>query len=87
LTVVNSVDKVQDFKLRIYNAVENVKRGKSSEIVGTLMTLNNIFCPKMLINSLLKTLLRAVLNEPEIFQVLLAMFLKKIRNWKKRMLS
>jgi len=41
----------------------------------------------MLMNSLLKTLLRAVLNEPEITVNLLVIFLKRMKNLKKGMLS
>ena len=36
----------QDLNLRIYNTVENVKENESSEIAGTLMTLEQHFLPK-----------------------------------------
>ena len=39
------VDK-ENFKLKIYNAVHNVKENERSEIAGTLMTLEQHFLPK-----------------------------------------
>jgi len=38
-------DKEENFKLRIYNAVENVKESENPEIAGTLMTLEQHFLP------------------------------------------
>ena len=39
-------NKEDDFKLRIWNAIDNVKENKSPEIAGTLMTLEQHFWPK-----------------------------------------
>ena len=61
-------------------------KSENPEIAGTLMTLEQLFYPKMLMNSLLKNLLKVMLNEPEIVQVLLVLFMTKIKNLKKGML-
>jgi len=39
-------NKEDDFKLRIWNAINNVKENESPEIAGTLMTLEQHFWPK-----------------------------------------
>ena len=39
-------NKEEDFKLRIWNAINNVKENESPEIAGTLMTLEQHFWPK-----------------------------------------
>ena len=39
-------NKEDDFKLRIWNAIDNVKENESPEIAGTLMTLEQHFWPK-----------------------------------------
>jgi len=83
--LIELANKEQDLNLRIYNTVENAKENKSPEIAGTLMTLEQCFPPR--INSLLKILLRVVLNEYCLVVILSVMFLDKIKNLKKRMLS
>ena len=44
--LIELANKEQDLNLRIYNTVENVKENESSEIAGTLMTLEQHFLPK-----------------------------------------
>jgi hypothetical protein len=39
-------NKEDDFKLRIWNAIDNVKENESPEIAGTLMTLEQHFWPR-----------------------------------------
>ena len=39
-------DKEEKFKLEIWNAINNVKESESSEIAGTLMTLDQHFWPQ-----------------------------------------
>ncbi len=95
-------DKEQEFKLRILNAVNNVMENESPEIAGTLMTLQKHFwawdewvkvqkengVEKATFSNefTLKTLLKALLNEPDIVQIPLVSFIKKIKNLKKRIL-
>ena len=39
-------NKEEDFKLRIWNAIDNVKESERPEVAGTLMTLEQHFWPK-----------------------------------------
>jgi len=40
------IDKEENFKLKVYNAIHNVMENESPEIAGTLMTLEQHFLPK-----------------------------------------
>ena len=97
------VDKEEISKLKIYNAIHNVMENESPEIAGTLMTLqqhfwswdewvkvqeeNGVEKVNLVMNSLLKTLLKVLQSEHYLVVILSVMFPNKIRNLKKGMLS
>ena len=92
-------NKEEDFKLRIWNAIDNVKESERSEVAGTLMTLERHFWPKDDWVNVQKeneveqitfgnnfTLENVVKGFSEWTLILLVLLMTKKRNLKKRML-